>query len=283
MDHDLACGVAIVSARFLMVFFDAVYLVALSAWVGSILFFSFAVAPLIFNVRGGADAGRLARVLLPRFYTWGAIAGAIALPAFVAVPLSFPEYRGPAIAASAFIILGCILIMLYGANSLTPELTAATDAGPGATGRLRRLQRRSTFLNATVLLAGIGLLIAHANRPAPHTAGIRQLSPEEMARVDSELAPIIEQIEIKYGFRPGPAGAGRLPSLPALLSIPRRSRRSNPITSRSEAASCAGAGTRHSPKTRPNRDPGASPETVGHGWRRGFADSTLWRIGKRMA
>ena len=147
-------------------------------------------------------------MLLPRFYTWGAIAGAIALPAFVAVPLSFPEYRGPAIAASAFIILGCILIMLYGANSLTPELTAATDAGPGATGRLRRLQRRSTFLNATVLLAGIGLLIAHANRPAPHTAGIRQLSPEEMARVDSELAPIIEQIEIKYGFRPGPAGAG---------------------------------------------------------------------------
>ena len=48
---DLRCvEQSFVSARFLLVIFDSVYLVALTAWVGSILFFSFGVAPMIFRV-----------------------------------------------------------------------------------------------------------------------------------------------------------------------------------------------------------------------------------------
>ena len=58
------------------------------------------------------------------------------------------------------------------------------------------------LLNALVLASGLGLLIAHANRHAPQTSGIRQLTPAELAKVDAELGPVIEQIEAKYGFRP---------------------------------------------------------------------------------
>ena len=40
------------SPRFLIGVFDSVYLVALCARVGSVLFFSFAVAPMVFTVLG---------------------------------------------------------------------------------------------------------------------------------------------------------------------------------------------------------------------------------------
>ena len=115
------------SARFLMGVFDSVYLIALTAWVGSISLLVRRSA-LILRVLSAENAGRFVRAL-PRYYMWRAIAGAIALPAFVAVPLCYPEYRGPAIAVQSLIILACILIMLYSANSLTPSINAARDAG----------------------------------------------------------------------------------------------------------------------------------------------------------
>src|SRR5207302_2434421 len=50
-----------VTARTLMVVFDSVYLTALAAWVGSVLFLSFGVAPITFKVLGPESAGRLVR------------------------------------------------------------------------------------------------------------------------------------------------------------------------------------------------------------------------------
>jgi uncharacterized protein DUF4149 len=174
--------------------------------VGSVLFFSFAVAPIVFAVLGPENGGKFVRALFPRYYAWGAIAGAIALPAFVAVPLCYPEYRGAAVGVQSLIILACTLIMLYAGNSLTPAINAARDAGPEGHERFERLHRRSVRLNALVLVIGLGLLIAFANRPTPRTSGITELSPGERTRFDSELNQVIEQVEAKYGFRPGRPG-----------------------------------------------------------------------------
>jgi hypothetical protein len=136
------------------------------------------------------------------------MAGAVALPAFVAVPLSFPEYRGPGIAIQSLILLACILVMLYGANSLAPAMNDVRKPGPGEIEPFRQIHRRSLVLGASVLAAVFGLLIAYANRPVARTSGLPQLSPEELARIDAELGPILEQVETKYGFRAGPqAGA----------------------------------------------------------------------------
>ena len=129
--------VDLVTARSLLAFFDAAYLLALTAWVGSILFFSFGVAPIIFRVLGAESGARFVRALFPRYYAWGATSGAIALPAFLGVPLSFPEYRGPMIAVQALLILAGILIMLYAGNTLTPAINAARDAGPAEHDPLR--------------------------------------------------------------------------------------------------------------------------------------------------
>lgn len=172
------------TARYLLAIFDSVYVLALAAWVGSILFFSFAVAPIIFRVLGTEAGGRFVRALFPRYYTWGAVSGAVALPAAIAVPLSFPELRGPAVAVQALTILAGTLIMLYAGNSLTPAINAARDAGPAGQARFDRLHRRSVRLNAVALVLGVGLLVAFANRPLPKTPGILEPTPVERARAE---------------------------------------------------------------------------------------------------
>jgi hypothetical protein len=186
-----------VSARSLLVVFDSAYLLALSAWVGSVLFVSFGVAPLIFRVLTAEQAARFVRALFPRYYAWGAICGAIALPALVAAPLTFPEYRRPLVAVQALTIIAGILIMFYGGNTLTPAVNAARDAGPAEQPRFDRLHRRAVRLNGLVLALGVALLIAHAARPAPRTSGIVEMTPAERARYDAEVTQVLSAIEAR--------------------------------------------------------------------------------------
>jgi hypothetical protein len=166
----------------LLALFDSVYVLALASWVGSILFFSFSVAPIIFQVLDAEAGARFVRALFPRYYAWGAVSGAIALPACVGGPLSVPELRGPMVGVQALAILAGTLLMLYAGNVLTPAINAARDAGPAEEARFARLHRRSVGLNLVALGLGLGLLIAFANRPAPRTVGIVEPSPEERAR-----------------------------------------------------------------------------------------------------
>jgi hypothetical protein len=191
-----------VSARFLLVLFDSVYLTALTAWVGSILYFSFGVAPVIFRVLGAEAGARFVRALFPRYYLWGAISGSVALPAYVAGPLCYPEFRGPWVGAQALLILGCILVMLYGGNSLVPQINQARDAGPAGHDRFERLHRRSVRLNALVLVVGLGLLVAFASRPVPRTQGIEEMTPAQRARYDAAVSRVIEDVEARHGIRP---------------------------------------------------------------------------------
>jgi len=180
-----------VTTRALLGLFDSAYVLALTAWVGSILFFSFGVAPVVFKVLDPASAAKFLRALFPRYYAWGATAGAVALPAFVAGPLSFPEYRGPMVGVQALAILLCILLMLYAGNSLTPAINAARDAGPSCDTQFERLHRRSVRLNALVLVVGCLLLARFATRPSPRTSGIVEPGPGSLSPVQgaSGLAP----------------------------------------------------------------------------------------------
>ncbi len=166
-----------------MILFDSVYLIAMTSWVGSILFFSFAVAPIIFRVLGDASGARFVRALFPRYYAWGAISGAVALPAAVAVPLTYPEMRGPWVGLQAILIMAGILLMFYASNSLTPAINAARDEGPSGDARFNQLHRRSVRLNGFVLLLGLALIVGHAARPFPRTSGIVEPGPVERNRL----------------------------------------------------------------------------------------------------
>jgi hypothetical protein len=191
-----------VSARYLLAVFDSVYVVALTTWMGSIWFFSFQVAPILFKVLGAEAGGKFVRALFPRYYRWGAMSGSIALPAFVAGPLCFPEYRGLGVGVQSVALLGCTLIMLYAGNSLVPAINRARDAGPAGHQRFARLHRRSVRLNGLVLVVGLGLLVAFATRPLPRTDGIIEMNPRERARYEAAVSRVIEDLEIRHGLRP---------------------------------------------------------------------------------
>jgi hypothetical protein len=177
-----------------MSLFDTAYLLALAAWVGSNFYFSFGVAPLVLPALRDEAEGWLARGLAPRYYAWCATWAAIALPAFVSVPLCFPEYRGPAVGLQAFLILASILIMLYAGNVLNPAMGAARDAGAAERTRFDRLHRRSVALNGLVLAIGVGLLVAFALRAGPRTSGIIELTPAERLHYETEIVPVLKAI-----------------------------------------------------------------------------------------
>lgn len=187
------------TAPILLAVFNGIYVLALAAWVGSVAFFSFGVAPILFRVLGAEAGGKFARALFPRYYLWGATAGAIALPAVVCGPMTYPELRGPAVGIQAMFVLAGALVMLYCGNSLTPAINAARDAGPAGAAKFDRLHKRSVRLNAAALVIGIGLLIAFAARVGARPGGIVERSPGELDEGQQKM--MRDSIEIEKVLR----------------------------------------------------------------------------------
>jgi hypothetical protein len=171
-----------VNARFLLALFDTVYLLALATWLGGTAFFTFGLSPWILKVFDAKTGEWFIRDRLPRFYAWGATAGAVALPALVGGPLSFPnELRGPAVGIQAIVVVLAALIMLYCGNALAPAIGAVQKLGAASAERFRQLQRRLIFLNCLVMVLGASLIAGYVLRPKPRSSGIQELTPQERA------------------------------------------------------------------------------------------------------
>lgn len=190
--------------RLLLAIFDSIYVFALAAWVGGILFFSFGVAPIIFRVLGAEAAAKFVRALFPRYYAWGVGATAIALPALVCAPLAYPELRGSMVAAQAMLLIGGLLIMLYCGNSLTPAINHARDAGPEQAARFDTLHKRSVRLNGVALMIGLILLTLFAIRRPVATGGLREMTPIERVAYDNDFARALDEIIRGQSARTGP-------------------------------------------------------------------------------
>ena len=155
------------TARHLLTLFDSVYLAALSIWIGGAIFFMVGIGPVLFRAIGVESAVALIRIVYPRYYAGCAIAGAVALAAFVAGPLCYHEYRGPMIAVQSLAIIFAIVLMFYGGILWRPPICAARrDARPNR-GALERLQHRALVINLVALVTACALLAAHTARPAP--------------------------------------------------------------------------------------------------------------------
>jgi Domain of unknown function (DUF4149) len=191
-----------VTARQLLALFDLIYLTALAVWIGSAVFMVFGLNPIVLKAIGAESASKLIRAIYPRYYVGCAIAGAVALPAFVAGPLCYREYRGAMVAVQAVVIIFGILLMLYGANSLTPAIGKAPEGPVPDASQVEHWRRLATGLNLLLVVVALSLLVAHVIRPAPKTSGIIEMTPQERARYDAALNRVIEDVEVKYGLRP---------------------------------------------------------------------------------
>ena len=141
-----------------------VYLVTLAVWIGSIVFFSFVVAPTVFKVLKPEDAARLQRALFPRYYLVGLLCAAVGIVCvgILLADRAFGKWPG---------ILSLLLLAATGATDLwlrqtiVPHMAelreqraAAEQPDVALEKEWKTLHRLSVQLNVAVLLALFALV-----------------------------------------------------------------------------------------------------------------------------
>ena len=136
-----------------------IYLLSLVCWVGSIIFFSFFVAPVVFKTLEREKAGELVSIIFPRYYMIGYVCGVLVL---VALLLTGPETAGLKWCAWGIMMLGTVcagLAVNPKARILKEKMKDAPETEkPDLEARFKTLHSLSVKLNATVLFAGLWLL-----------------------------------------------------------------------------------------------------------------------------
>ena len=145
-----------------------VYLLILAIWLGSIIFFSFVVAPTIFKVLEPQDAARLQRALFPKYYLVGIVCAAVGIVC-IAYLLGEGVIRTPAAILSLLLLAGCGAANLWMRQGVVPQMVqirekvaAARQAGqelaPDLEADWKAMHRLSVQVNGAVLLCGLVLV-----------------------------------------------------------------------------------------------------------------------------
>lgn len=118
-----------------------------AVWLGSMVFFSFVVAPTVFGALGKEAAAPLMRAIFPRYYAVGLACGGTALAAALAT--------GAGLRLTVPLVIGLVLVA-YARQVITPALNDARDGEDAE--RFSQLHVLSVRLNmivmALLLLAG---------------------------------------------------------------------------------------------------------------------------------
>jgi hypothetical protein len=134
-----------------------IYLLSLVCWIGSIIFFSFFVAPVVFKILEREKAGEVVGNIFPRYYMIGYVSGVLVLMALL--------LNGPAglkWCAWGVMMVGTAcagLVVNPKAKTLKEQFKNSPEAEkPALEVRFKTLHSLSVKLNATVLFAGLWLL-----------------------------------------------------------------------------------------------------------------------------
>ena len=140
------------------------FLIALSAWVGTIVFQSAIVAPAVFVALEEDSARRFLRTLFPRFYRLGIVCGALMIAAIIALGM----VAGWSDKMLVIATLSAIMLLLEIISlQMVPAINAARDAGEAGAARFQTLHRSSVGLTVIVLLLGLSALFIVGASAAP--------------------------------------------------------------------------------------------------------------------
>ncbi|MBT5028233.1 MAG: DUF4149 domain-containing protein [Nitrospinaceae bacterium] len=136
-----------------------IYLLSLVCWVGSIIFFSFFVAPVVFKNLEREKAGELIGIIFPRYYKIGYVCGALVLMVLLLTGIETAGLKG---CAWGIMMLGTLcagLAVNPKAKIIKEKLREASESDkPELEARFKTLHSLSVKLNAAVLFAGLWLL-----------------------------------------------------------------------------------------------------------------------------
>ena len=144
----------------LMNFIHFVYILSLVCWIGSIVFFSFFTAPVIFKLLDREKAGEVVAVIFPRYYFLGYVCAVMTL---LSLLVSTQELFGPKQILLFIMIVG----WFYAGLVVSPKsrnLKALRQSASSAEEKelyevkFKKVHSLAVKLNGTVLLAGLGLL-----------------------------------------------------------------------------------------------------------------------------
>jgi hypothetical protein len=168
-------------------FIEAVFLVAVSVWVGAIVLLSFVVAPGLFSALSRDQAGEVMNQLFPVYYELGALCASVAL-----VIGGLQAYLGRRWGTVRFWLTGVMFVAtLYGGFVVTPQAQAlrtqlqtedARTLEGGERASLKaafdRHHRRAVIANGIALLSGLGVLwvMGIAERRTGHEQSVRRFS-----------------------------------------------------------------------------------------------------------
>jgi uncharacterized membrane protein len=138
-----------------------VQFLALGTWLGSIIYFSFAVAPALFGALSSRDqAGAVVGIALGRLHHLGIIAGILYLVAALGLALSPRAFAQPA----ALAVIVMLLLTVVSQHHVIPRMAqlrtqmVSVDATPPENplrAEFDRLHKVSVRLEGSVLLLGL--------------------------------------------------------------------------------------------------------------------------------
>jgi hypothetical protein len=134
-----------------------IYLLSLVCWIGSIIFFSFFVAPVVFKTLERDKAGEVVGIIFPHYYMIGYVSGVLVLMALL--------LNGPAglkWCAWGIMMVGTAyagLVVNPKAKTLKQQLKDSSEAEKSTLEvRFKNLHSLSVKLNGAVLFSGLWLL-----------------------------------------------------------------------------------------------------------------------------
>jgi uncharacterized membrane protein len=140
---------------------------ALVVWLGTIIFFSFGVAPVVFTALPVETAGEAVGAIFPRYYGFGLSAGGVLVLSAFGLGLAADAGRRWFTIGS----LGAIMfaMTLYAAIVLQPRASALRQAlhaqaapPPGTQEEFDLVHRAAVGLNVGTLILGLGVVGATA-------------------------------------------------------------------------------------------------------------------------